>query len=410
MKLKCGLLGETLRHSFSKKIHSVFADYEYEYYAVDRENFKKLIKSGELDGMNVTVPYKELAFSMCDEVSELAREAGCVNTVISRGGKIYGDNTDIFGLMYMLSKGGISLEGKNVVILGSGGTSKTARLAAKRLSAAKITVVSRQGETNYHNVYDLVDTEIVINTTPVGMYPNNGASLIDLSRFPRLSGVADVIYNPAKTKLILSAEELGTPCVSGIYMLVAQAFRAAEQFLGRKLPETLIEEAVSSVRCDVTNIVLIGMPGSGKTTVAKLVAEKLSKKLCDTDAEIEARFGMSPADIILARGEAEFREIEKKIVAEVSKESGLVISTGGGVVERSENYGALSQNGRIYFIERSISSLSTEGRPLSKDIFSLYEKRIGKYLSFADVKIDNNRSSRQTTEEILEDFFKNNKK
>ncbi len=404
--MKFGLLGETLRHSFSKQIHSVFADYEYEYYQMSREEAEAFIKSRALSGMNVTIPYKELAASLCDELTETALEAGCVNTVTYRAGKICGDNTDVFGFMYMLSRGGISLEGKHVLILGSGGTSKTARLAARRLGAESITVVSRRGEVNYENVYDLCkDAAVIINTTPVGMYPNVGVSAIDLSRFARCEGVADVVYNPLKTKLLQDAEELHIPCVGGLYMLAAQGHRAAEVFLGEKLPEALIEEAVKSVSASLSNIILIGMPGSGKSTVGKLVAERLSRQFIDTDEEIERRYG-APRDIITEKGEDAFREIEKEVVADVAKESGLVIATGGGVVEREENRRALSQNGKIYLIERDIASLATDGRPLSKDVEKLYERRRDKYLRFADVKIENDSEVSGTVGKIIKNFAK----
>ena len=377
MERKYGLLGEKLGQSFSKKIHSLFGDYQYDYYPVDREEFIKLFKSGELSGMNVTIPYKELAFSLCDELSETAREAGCVNTVTYRDGKLCGDNTDVFGFMYMLSCGQIPLENKNVLILGSGGTSKTARCAAGRLGAKKVSVVSRRGEINYDNVYDLADTQIVINTTPLGMYPKNGECAVDISRFPRLEGVADVVYNPLKTKLMLDAEKLGIRNVGGIYMLVAQAFAAAERFLDKKLPESLIEKAVSSILAEVTNVVLIGMPGSGKTTIGRSLAEKLSKRFCDTDEIISSRAGISCGELLEKVGEEKFRELECEIVAEVSKETGAVISTGGGVVERKENRAALSQNGKICYIERELAALATDNRPLSKDVFALFERRKG---------------------------------
>lgn len=403
--MKFGLLGETLRHSFSKQIHSVFGNYEYEYYERSREEAERFIKSGELSGMNVTIPYKELAFSLCDELTDTAREAGCVNTVTYRDGKIYGDNTDVFGFMYMLEAGGIVVRDKKVIVLGSGGTSKTARLALSRLGAEKVTVVSRRGEVNYDNVYELSDTEIIINTTPVGMYPKNGVAPIDLSRFPKCEGVADVVYNPLKTKLLLDAEKLGIPHIGGLYMLAAQGFRAAEVFLGEKLPESLIEEAVMSVRRALSNIILIGMPGSGKSTVAAIVAEGLSRKFIDTDSEIEKRYG-APAKIITEQGEAAFRDIECRVIADVAKESGAVIATGGGVCEREENRDHLSQNGKIYLIERSLSKLPTDGRPLSTDVKALYERRKEKYLRFADVKIENNGEAASAAENIITNFMK----
>ncbi len=402
--MKFGLLGETLRHSFSKQIHSVFGNYEYEYYAKSREEAESFIKSGELSGMNVTIPYKELALSLCDELTDTAREAGCVNTITYRDGKVFGDNTDVFGFMYMLNAGGIVVRDKKVIVLGSGGTSKTARLALKKLGAGEVTVVSRNGAINYENVYALSGTEIIINTTPVGMYPKNGVAPIDLSRFPKCEGVADVVYNPLKTKLLLDAENLGIPHIGGLYMLAAQGFRAAEVFLGEKLSESLIEEAVMSVRRALSNIILIGMPGSGKSTVAAIVAETLSRRFVDTDKEIEKQYG-APAKIITEQGEDVFREIESRVIADVAKESGVVIATGGGVCEREENRGYLSQNGKVYLIERSLDKLSTEGRPLSTDVAAHYERRKDKYLHFADVKIENNGEAASAAEKIITDFL-----
>lgn len=405
MERKYGLLGEKLGQSFSKKIHAFFGDYQYDYYPVDRSGFIKLWESGSLSGMNVTIPYKELAYSLCDELSETALEAGCVNTVTFRNGRTYGDNTDVFGFMYMLSRGGISLEGKSVIILGSGGTSKTARCAAGKLGAKKISVVSRRGEINYDNVYDLADTQIVINTTPLGMYPKNGECAVDISRFPRLEGVADVVYNPLKTKLMLDAEKLGIRKVGGIYMLVAQAHAAAERFLDKKLPEELIEKAVSSILAEVTNIVLIGMPGSGKTTIGRKLAKKLSKKFYDTDEILSTREGASCSELLEKLGEEKFRELECEIVAEVSKETGAVISTGGGVVERKENRAALSQNGKICYIERELSSLATDDRPLSKDVAALFGRRKEKYEAFFDVKVSNNAELDDTIGEIIKKAY-----
>lgn len=401
--MKCGLLGERLGHSYSKQIHACLADYEYELYGVPRETAAEMIKSGEFDGLNVTIPYKELAYSLCDELDEFAREAKSVNTVVHRNGKICGYNTDVFGFMTMVTRAGISFAGKNIVILGSGGTSKTACLASKKMNAKKITVVSRSGEVNYDNVYSLTDTEIIVNTTPVGMYPKNGESPIDLSRFPKLCGVVDVIYNPTKTALVFQAEALSVPWVSGLSMLAAQAWRACEIFTGKSLPSDLIDTAVQDVMRSTSNIVLIGMPGSGKSTIATLLAEKTGRRLVDTDEEIRARFG-SPADIINTRGEDEFRKIETEVVREFGRERGLIISTGGGVVVRDENLPLLSQNGRIYLIERDLEKLATSDRPLSVDVKKLFDARRASYLRFADVRVDNNASPEDASEQILKEF------
>lgn len=403
MKTKCGLLGERLGHSYSKQIHASIAPYEYNLYAVPREEAERMIKSGGFLGLNVTIPYKELAYSLCAELDDFAKEAKSVNTVIWEGGKILGYNTDVFGFIAMAERAKISFAGKRVLILGSGGTSKTAQVASKAMGAARVSVCSRGGEINYDNVTSLCDTEIIVNTTPVGMYPKNGLSPIALSDFPKCEGVVDVIYNPAKTALILDAEERGIRCTSGLYMLAAQAFRAAEIFLREKLSSELIEKAFGNVAAEMQNIILIGMPGSGKSSVGRLVAEKLGRKFVDTDEEIEKKYG-APRDIIKSEGEAKFREIETEILAEFSKQSGLVISTGGGIVEREENRRLLSQNGRIYLINRPLSDLATDGRPLSTDLAALYERRRGKYLRFSDVEIENNTTVEAAAEQIFSDF------
>ncbi len=404
MKLKCGLLGATLRHSYSKQIHSVFGDYEYELLEVSPEKAAEIIKSGEYKGLNVTIPYKELAYSLCDELSEDATAAKSVNTVVYKDGKICGHNTDVFGFISMLAYGGISVTGKNVVILGSGGTSKTAYLAAKKLSAKKICIVSRSGEINYENIYDAcADAEIIVNTTPVGMYPKVGVSPIELSRFGKCEGVADVIYNPKKTKLIFDAERLGLRCVSGLYMLAAQGKRAADIFFDNVLSEELIGKAERCVRNITENIVLIGMPGSGKSTVARLVAEKTGKRFVDTDEVISESYG-KPSDIINEKGEKYFRDIEAEVLRLVGKESNCVISTGGGVVEREENLESLSQNGKLFLIKRDLALLERAGRPLSVNLEALYESRREKYLRFADFEVENDSTPGNTAQKIIELF------
>lgn len=403
MDKKFGLLGRTLRHSYSKQIHATFGDYPYDYIEIEEPEVEAVLKGGEYAGFNVTIPYKELAYSLCDEVSDVAREAGCVNTVIARDGKLYGDNTDVFGFCEMLKAGGISAHGKNVLILGSGATSKTARNALTRLGAAKISIVSRNGEINYENVYDLSDTEIIVNTTPVGMYPKNGECAIDLSKFPKCEGVVDVVYNPAKTKLILDAERLSIPAVSGLYMLAAQAFASSEQFQEKKLSPELIKKAVGSVNRQVLNIVLMGMPGSGKSSIARLLAERLSRPLYDIDLMIAGQ-GSAPSEIIEKEGEAAFRDIEAEAISVIGRERGLIISTGGGACEYDENYESLSQNGRIYLVERDLSLLDKSDRPLSSDLEALFARRRDKYLRFADVTVDNNGEIESAVSAIMDDL------
>ncbi len=405
MDISYGLLGKTLKHSFSPQLHSIFGDYKYELFPVSEEECRKIILGKNYLGLNVTIPYKELAASLCDELSDDAKEAGCVNTIVLRDGKICGDNTDIFGFSYMLKSGGISLFDKNVVILGSGGTSKTATLVAKREGARKITIVSRTGEINYKNVYSLTDTQIIINTTPVGMYPGNGEAPLTLRRFPDRIGVCDVIYNPSKTRLLQDTEALGVPCVGGLYMLAAQAARAAELFCGKTISDDLIEEAVKTVRQDMQNIVLIGMPGSGKTTIGKLLSQKLSRPFIDTDEEIENRCCQSPADIITQYGEERFREIETEVLSDIGRSHGKIISTGGGVCEKYINGLHLGQNAKVIYIDRPLSLLATEGRPLSVNLHSLFEKRHQKYLDMSDFVVKNASSPEICVDEIVKIFF-----
>ncbi len=404
MKKRCGLIGKTLGHSYSKELHAVFGDYEYELYAVDEEKAAEMIKSEEFSGLNVTIPYKELAYSLCDVVSDDAKSAGSVNTVIHRDGKLCGFNTDIFGFRYMINRAGIDISGKKVLILGSGGTSKTVQTVAKSLGA-QFSVVSRNGDVNYENVYDLSDTEVIINTTPVGMYPKNGDCPITLSRFPKCEGVVDVIYNPIKTALLNEAARLGIKNTNGLLMLAAQGKRASEIFFDSEISDGLIEKAAHLMERKYANVVLVGMPGSGKSTVGRLVASALGRRFVDSD-EVIAERGKTPAEIICESGESAFREVEMQTLAELGRERSLVVATGGGAVEREENYLPLSQNGRIYLINRDIENLARDGRPLSADTQALYESRKEKYARFADVAVDNNESPEECAKKIIEDFLK----
>ncbi|MBR5543499.1 MAG: shikimate dehydrogenase [Oscillospiraceae bacterium] len=404
MAMKCALLGERLSHSYSKEIHSHLSGYSYELIEVSSKDAEKIIKSGEFSGLNVTIPYKELAYSLCDELSDAAREIGAVNTIVYRDGKICGHNTDAAGLIAMINRAEISVSGKRVLVLGSGGTSKTAQYAAKKLGARDVTVVSRSGVVNYENVYERCsDAEIIINTTPVGMYPKTGIAPVDISRFEKLSGVVDVIYNPKRTKLLLDAEALGIKNTGGLYMLAAQGFFAAELFFGEKLSSSLLDRAAKKVARGMENIVLIGMPGSGKSSVGRLVAERLGRKFVDTDEVIRERFGV-PGDIITEKGESFFRALETDVLREFGKGSAYVLSTGGGVVEREENYNLLHQNGKIYLLERELSRLATDSRPLSRDVFALYQRRCEKYLRFADEKISNNSHAEDAAQAIAKAF------
>jgi len=410
-RLEYGLIGEKLGHSFSKLIHEKLGGYSYELIEIAPGGLDSFITGRGFKGLNVTIPYKKAVIPHCDELSRAARRIGSVNTLIVRAdGSLYGHNTDYDGFVYAVRSAGISFAGRKVLILGSGGTSLTARAAAEDLGAAEIVTVSRSGAVNYENVYQQADAGIVVNTTPVGMYPKTGEALLDLSRFPDLAGVVDVIYNPLYTALLLQARKLGIPHTCGLPMLVAQAKAAAELFLSKPIDDSNVERIRRELAGEITNIVLIGMPGSGKTTIGKKVAAILGKKFADTDDLIVERAGMSIPEIFETYGEAHFRDLEADVIRETGKQSGLVIATGGGAVIREENRDALRQNGRIYYITRAISALGTDNRPLSSSLDALYElERARKpiYASFCDATVSNDGGIDAAVNQIVEDFYEN---
>ena len=358
------------------------------------EKVGEFVKSGALDGFNITIPYKKDVIPYLDKIDERALAIGAVNTVVYREGKIFGFNTDFDGMKYMLARAGITLKDKCVLILGSGGTSNTARAVATSLGAKSIKVLSRSGEINYENYKETAaDTQVVINTTPVGMYPENYTCKVDLSAFKELSGVADAVYNPALTTLLYQAKMRGVPYSNGLPMLVAQAKYAMELFLDIIVSDDVIEPIIQNLSKQYLNIVLVGMPGSGKTSIGKALKEELSLDFIDTDEEIVKREGKSIPEIFKEKGEEYFRKVESEVLRSVGVLTGKIISTGGGVVKNPENYFPLKQNGKIFWIDRAIEKLVTEGRPLSKDretVEKLYEERKDKYSAFSDVKIDNN--------------------
>ena len=403
--LKCGLLGEKLGHSYSPQIHSMLADYEYKLFEKSPEELEAFLKSGEFDGLNVTIPYKKAVMPYCTELSPTAAQIGSVNTIVRRSdGSLYGDNTDAFGFENLILHNGIEVKGKKALVLGTGGASVTAQAVLKNLGASKVVVISRRGEDNYENIAKHRDAEIIANTTPVGMYPNNGKAAVDLEMFPKLSGVLDVVYNPARTALLLQAERLGIPCAGGLYMLVSQAKRSCELFTGKSIPDSEIDRIERVLSHQMQNIVIIGMPGSGKTTVSTMLAEKLGRKIFDTDTMVAEKAGVTIPEIFAAQGEAGFRRLETEATAEVGKLSGNIISTGGGVVTVAENYELLHQNGVIVWIERDTNKLARDGRPisLSTDLNELYAARLPLYDRFADIKADNNGDINDTVNAIME--------
>ncbi len=403
--MKCGLLGEKLGHSYSPQIHAELADYEYRLYEKAPDVVEDFVRHGDWHGLNVTIPYKKTVIPFCDELSETARAIGSVNTLLKRpDGTIFGDNTDAFGFETLLTQTlKADISGWKALVLGTGGASVTV-CAMLRKRGAQVVPISRSGKDNYTNLEWHRDAKLLVNTTPVGMYPKNGTSLVDLGVFPKLEAVLDVVYNPARTALLLQAEKRGIPCAGGLTMLVAQAKRSSEIFLGHVLPDGEIARIAWQLARQMQNVILIGMPGSGKSTVGRLLAEKLGRPLLEADKELEKAAGMSIPVIFANEGEAGFRRRETRILSELGKQSGTVISTGGGCVTREENYPLLHQNGVIVWIRRDLNSLAREGRPLSlnADLSAMYAVRAPLYEHFADFTVENDGNAEDTVNSILE--------
>ena len=403
--MEYGLLGETLGHSFSPQIHQALADYDYRLYPTPQPAVAELFRRREFRGLNVTIPYKQTVIPLCDEVDPQAAAIGAVNTVVNRDGRLTGYNTDIDGLICLARRAGVNMAGKKVAVLGSGGTSRTAQAAARKLGAAQVVVISRNGEDNYGNLSRHADTQVVVNTTPVGMYPKCGVTPVSLEAFPQLEGVLDVVYNPLRTALLMEAEARGIPCSCGLPMLVAQARRAAELFTGADIPDDRLEEVVSSLNAQMRNVVLIGMPGCGKSAVGRALARRLGKEFLDLDRLIEADAGKPIPRIFAEEGEDAFRALESAAVRKAGARTGCILSTGGGVVTRPENYAPLHQNGVIVHLTRSLEKLPTAGRPVSQstDLRELWRRREPLYQSFADLMADNNGSIEDTVRTVLKE-------
>ena len=402
--MQCGLLGRKLGHSYSPQIHNLLGDYSYVLFEKEPEELENFLKNGDFSGLNVTIPYKKEVIPYLSELSPTAQKMGCVNTVLRRSdGTLYGHNTDYFGFTSLVRHAGLSVTGKKVLVLGSGGASNTAVAALKDLGASPV-VISRSGENNYQNLHRHTDAAAIVNTTPVGMYPNTGVSPIDLALFPHLEGVLDVIYNPARTQLLLDAEKLGIPRENGLWMLVAQAKEAAEVFTGGKISDEVIEKIYRELSHQMKNIVFIGMPGCGKSTIGTLLAEKLGRTLADADEKIISLAGKSIPDIFAQDGEPTFRDWETKALTELGKQSGLVIATGGGCVTQKRNYPLLHQNGYLVWLERDCSVLPTDGRPLSQanDLGKMYAARKPLYEAFADIRVENTGTPEETVRKILD--------
>ena len=421
-----GLLGRKLGHSWSVPIHKALGCADYRLIELEPEQLGDFLRREDIGGLNVTIPYKRDVMQFCDVIDPAAETIGSVNTLVRRGGKLYGYNTDIDGFLYMLRRARISLMGKKVVVLGSGGASLTAQAAAKREGAREVVVVSRTGPDNYENLPQRHgDAEALVNTTPVGMWPRLEEAPVDLRLLPAVTDVVDVIYNPGRTNLLLQAsgwnrnefyyDDLGLwderyfRCAGGLSMLAAQAKRAEELFFDRTIPDGDTEKIVAWLWQDRTNIVLVGMPGCGKTTVGRELARLSGKPFVDLDEEIVRRAGKSIPDIFREEGEAAFRELEAQVLADVCARSGQVIATGGGAVLRAENRAAMRRTGQVYFLCRNLEELPTDGRPLSQkgSLEEMYRVRKPLYSAAADTVIDNSVALEETAELIWRDFCEN---
>lgn len=393
--MEYGCIGEVLKHSFSKEIHNLIGDYPYQLKEIAKEHFEEFFKQKKFKGINVTIPYKEKVIPFLDYVDHSAKIVGAVNTIVNQNGKLYGYNTDFYGLIKLIENANVDINNKKVAILGSGGTSKTALAVAKELGAKDILIVSRSklnGQISYEQLKtEHADVEVIINTTPCGMYPNNNECPIDVMQFNSLDGVIDVVYNPLSTNLVLNARAKGIKAQGGLYMLIAQAVKAYEIFFNTTCSTDKIKEIYNKILNKKQNVVLIGMPTCGKTTIGKLLSEKLGKTFIDTDQEIEKK-GDKIADIFAKFGEQKFREVESQTIKKISQNTGCVIATGGGAVLKMENVKALKQNGFIVFLDRSLNQLLTStDRPLSRtkdDVNKLYNQRYPIYASVCDVKVN----------------------
>ena len=412
--MQYGLIGEKLSHSFSKEIHESMASYTYELCEIERENIANFLKKREFCAINVTMPYKKEVIPYLDEVSPIANELQAVNCIVNKNGKLFGYNTDYFGMRDLILRSHIDIAGKKILILGTGGTSRTSSLVCKDLCAREVIRVSRakkDGEITYEEACEKhFDADVIINTTPVGMYPNSYNFPINIDKFTNLCAVFDAIYNPLCTQLVLDAKSKNIHAEGGLYMLVSQAVHAVELFIDTKFDSGKTDEIFNKVLKEKENIVLIGMPSSGTTTVGKALAESLKRELIDLDDEIVKKLGCEISEFFKTHTEMDFRNIETQITKEISKRNGIIIATGGGCILRNENVNALRQNGKLYFLDRSLKNLTpTDSRPLASkvsDIENLYNKRYSIYLATCDKKIDGDLSPIDVANLIEKEFYK----
>lgn len=414
--MEYGLIGEKLGHSFSKTVHSFLGSYDYELLEIAPEKLEDFMQKADFKAINVTIPYKTDVMPYLYEIDDIAKKIGAVNTVVNKNGRLYGYNTDFFGLKAVIEHANIGVAGKKVLILGSGGTSKTANAVAQSLGAESVYTVSRSERedciTYSKALCEHNDAEIIINTTPCGMFPNVDSVPIDIDAFQSLCGVVDAVYNPLSSALVLGAKERGITAVGGLYMLVAQAFFAYEKFVDEKADTEKIEEIYKKILKEKQNLVLIGMPSSGKTTVGRKVAELLGKTFVDSDIEITKEANTTIPEIFKKFGEAHFRRLETQAIREISARQCLVIATGGGAVLNPENIKYLKQNGVVIFLNRSLENLiTTDDRPLSSSrekLEKLYAERYNLYLNAADIVIDADNSPDENIKLVKEGFLNEN--
>lgn len=411
-----GLLGEKLGHSFSKEIHESINNYQYNLIEVSKDKFDQFMNEKQFNAINVTIPYKEMVIPYLSYIDPKALEIGAVNTIINNNGQLEGYNTDYLGLKSLVIKNNIDFKNKKVLILGTGGTSKTAFVLTKDLGSKTILKVSRkesvdQNIITYEQAQNLYsDCNIIINTTPCGMYPNDDM-IIDINKFNNLEAIIDVVYNPLNTKLIREGKKKNIKCINGLYMLVSQAVYASYLFINKKVEERKIDEVYKKIKEQKLNIALIGMPSSGKSTIAQELSKKLNKGLIDTDVEIEKKFNKPISSFLTLKTENQFRDIEEKIIDDISKGNNLIISTGGGIINREDNIDRLRRNALIIFIDRPLTLLqATESRPLSsnkKDLEQLYYKRYPIYIKSCDYKVVNDNEIENVIEQIIEVYNEN---
>lgn len=411
MGTRYGLLGRKLGHSWSPRIHNQLGCEEYALFEREPEELESFLRSGGIDAINVTIPYKIDVMPYCDELTDAAKGVGSVNTIVRKNGKLLGHNTDTDGFEYTVRRSGISFEGKKVVVFGGGGASKAIVYTAKKLGAREIIIVDLGAENNYDNLDRHYDAEILVNATPVGMYPHNGELLVDPAHFTHCEGAVDIIYNPLRTAFMLRCKELGIPCAGGLPMLVAQAKAAEELFFDKKIDDSEVERIYSILAGEQENIALIGMPGCGKTTIGAILAELSGREAVDLDAKIVENEGISIPEIFAKDGEDYFRYLEHYELEKLGKESGKIIITGGGIVKNELNYALLAQNSRIYHITRDLSLLPKDGRPISQstDLAVLYEQRAPLYAKFRDVEVANDSTPEECANAIWSDFNENSR-